>query len=114
MQTEGRTRVLSLFWNFIVGGVAQYATLLEGVAACAPISLRSFCVLGPKHHVNHALLDKLGDKVVIHRAAPWDMGWVHRLREEIRECQPGVLIPPSPPLRRCARRDNSPIDTPFK
>jgi len=92
MQTDGRTRVLSLFWNFIVGGVAQYAALLEGVAACAPISMRSFCVLGPKHHVNHALLDKLGDKVVIHRAAPWDIGWVHRLREELRVWTPDIVM----------------------
>lgn len=92
MSTDGRTRVLSLFWNFIVGGGAQYAALLEGVTACAPISIRSFCVLGPKHHVNQTLLGQLGDRVVVHRATPWDIGWVHRLREELRVWTPDIVM----------------------
>lgn len=92
MQTDGRARVMSLFWNFIVGGVAQYAALLEDVKACAPISIRSFCVLGPRHHVNQTLLDQLEDRVVVHRTAPWDMGWIHRLRAELHTWAPDIVI----------------------
>ncbi|BAV33908.1 glycosyl transferase [Sulfuricaulis limicola] len=92
MRTDGRTRVMSLFWNFIVGGVAQYAAMLEGVTARAPISIRSFCVLGPKHHVNRTLLDQLGDRVVVHRATPWDTQWIHRLREEMRAWAPDIVM----------------------
>lgn len=92
MQADSRARVLSLFWNFTVGGVAQYAALLEGVTAHAPLSIRSFCVLGPKHHANYALLDKLGDRVVVHRAALWDLKWILRLREELRVWAPDIVM----------------------
>lgn len=92
MQADGRTRVLSLFWNFIVGGVAQYAAQLEGVSAHAPISMRTFCVLGPRHHVNDTLLGELGDRVVVHRVSPLDLRWVHRLREELRVWSPDIVM----------------------
>lgn len=92
MPTDGRTRVLSLFWNFIVGGVAQYAAQLEGVTACAPISIRTFCVLAPGHHANHAILEKLGDRVIVHRATAWDIGWIRRLREELHAWAPDIVM----------------------
>lgn len=92
MPTDGRTRILSLFWNFTVGGVAQYVALLEGVMTQAPISIRSLAVLGPRHHANHALLDQLGDRVVVNRTAPWDFGWIHRLREELHTWKPDIVM----------------------
>jgi len=114
MQTDRRTRVLSLFWNFTVGGVAQYVALLEGVATCAPISIRSFSVLGPRHHANYALLDKLGDRVVVHRTAPWDIGWVHRLREELRVWSPDIVMSHGFNSHFMARIAATLSDTPFR
>ena len=84
--------MLSLFWNFTVGGVAQYVALLEGVAACAPVSMRTFCVLNPGRHVNYALLNELGDRVIVQRTAPWDIEWIRRLREELRVWAPDIVM----------------------
>lgn len=92
MRGDKRTRVLSLFWNFTVGGVAQYAALLEGVASHSPISIRSFCVLGPKHHANHTLLNQLGDKIVVYRSAAWDVTWIKKLREQLLVWRPHIVL----------------------
>lgn len=92
MQPDNRTRVLSLFWNFTVGGVAQYAALLEGVSTCAPIAIRSFCVLGPKHNVDQTSLDKFGDKVIVRRSVPWDTAWIGRLRRELHDWSPDIVV----------------------
>lgn len=92
MRGGERARVLSLFWNFTVGGVAQYAAILEGVSTHSPICIRSFCVLGPSHHANHALLDQLSDKIVVYRSAAWDVAWIGRLREQLRIWRPDIVI----------------------
>lgn len=91
-QSDNRTRVLSLFWNFTVGGVAQYVAQLESMSARAPVSIRTFCVLSTKRHINYAVLNELGDRVVVYRATPWDIGWIRRLRDELRLWAPDIVM----------------------
>ena len=92
MHNDDRTRVLSLFWNFSVGGVAQYAAVLEGVCEYAPVSIRSFSVLGPNHHANHALMKRLGDKVIVNRSSLLDLEWLRALRKQLRDWQPDIVM----------------------
>lgn len=92
MRDDKDIRVLSLFWNFTVGGIAQYAALLEGVSEYAPISIRSISVLGPRHHANHALLNELNDKVIISRSGLLDVRWLKALRKELRVWRPDIVM----------------------
>lgn len=85
-------RVLSLFWNFSLGGVAQYAVLLERVAQHQDVALRTFCVLKKGRQVDQKSLEQLQDRVVVWRTAIWDFRWLWRLRQEIRDWVPDAVM----------------------
>lgn len=92
MTAEPRWRVLSLFWGFAVGGVAQYATKLEGIPSRAPIDLRTFCVLTQGRQVDVDSLTRLRDRVVVQRGGLFDFRWFAQLREQLRTWQPNALL----------------------
>lgn len=85
-------KVLSVHWGFSIGGVAQYAAILERVTEFASIELETVCVLNRRRHIDEKTLAKLGGLSVIERTGPWDVRWVGGLRKAIREKNPDLII----------------------
>jgi len=84
--------VLSLHWGFSIGGVAQYAAILERVTEFEDIGLETVCILNRRRHIDNTTLAKLGGLSIIERTGPWDARWVHRLRKAIRDKHPDLII----------------------
>ncbi len=86
------TKVLNVHWGFSVGGVAQYAAVMEGVQNCAPIEMSTVCILNRKRHIDNQTLARLGNLTSIYRIAPWDIRWVGRLRSIIKATRPHAIF----------------------
>ena len=83
---------MSVHWGFSIGGVAQYAAILERVTEFENIELETVCVLNRRRHIDEKTLAKLGGLSVIERTGPWDVRWVNGLSKVIREKSPDLVI----------------------
>lgn len=86
------TTVLNIHWGFSLGGVAQYAAVLEGVQACGPLKLSTVCILNRRRHVDEQTMAKLGNLFVIERRGPLDVRWIWTLRSLVRDSAPNLIF----------------------
>ena len=85
-------KVLSVHWGFSIGGVAQYAAILERVGDVADIEMSTVCVLNRRRHIDEQTLARLGRLTVIERTGPWDIRWLGKLRVLINDTAPDLVV----------------------
>lgn len=85
-------KVLNIHWGFSIGGVAQYAAVMEGVQKYASIEMSTVCVLSRKRHIDEQTLAVLGNLVVIDRVGPLDLRWIGALRSIIKSNKPHIIF----------------------
>lgn len=92
MDGSAGVSVLNIHWGFTLGGISQYAVVMEAVGTVAPIEMSTICILSRKRHVDDRALRMLGNRVVLERKAPFDLGWIRRLRRAVDERAPDLIF----------------------
>jgi len=85
-------RVLSVHWGFSIGGVAQYAAILDHVKDHAPIALSTICILNRQRHIDEKTLGRLSSLTIIERRGPLDIRWIAALRRHIEVLDPHLIM----------------------
>lgn len=84
-------KILSIYWGFSPGGVANYAANIEAIGRDSRIELISLCILPNGREVDSTSLSRMDARIVPVRS-PLDILWVKRVRDLIRrECPDCVL-----------------------
>ena len=52
-------KVLNIHWGFSIGGVAQYASVIDNVKKHEEIVISTVCILNRKRHIDEKTLQKL-------------------------------------------------------
>jgi glycosyltransferase involved in cell wall biosynthesis len=90
-EMKKEVRLLSLHWGFSLGGVAQYAAVLENVVELVPIKISSICILSEKWQTDRKTLKKLNPKEIMIRGR-LDLSWLWRLAVEIEKLNPDMVM----------------------
>jgi glycosyltransferase involved in cell wall biosynthesis len=84
-------KVLSIYWGFSHGGVAEYAANIELLRGHIPLELRSLCILPVGRDVDQGLLDSL-DAIVLRVKSIVSLSWISRVRAIVAEEKPDCVM----------------------
>jgi glycosyltransferase involved in cell wall biosynthesis len=82
---------MSLHWGFIPGGIAQYASSIEGIRIHSPSIMKSVCITIPDWQMDQRLLAQM-DMEIISIKSRLDFSWIRKTRDIIRQYHPDLLF----------------------
>lgn len=87
-----KAKVMSLHWGYSIGGVGQYAALIDGVSNGHAIHVRNVAILNPSRQVDIATLNSLKDKITIQRNGLFNLSWLGELQALCKDYGPDLVI----------------------
>ena len=86
-----RITVISIHWGFSLGGVGQYALMMDKISSVAHIRIVSLCILNKNWISNQAGLEKLNPERILIRSR-FDITWVRKVAHFIHRLDPDLIM----------------------
>ena len=83
--------VLSIHWGFSIGGVREYALLLEDVSRHAPVAIQSLLILGKNWDYDKKKIKRLNANIIAINSR-FDFSWVIPVAKFFKELQPDLIL----------------------
>ena len=89
--SNSKLKILSIHWGFSLGGVGQYALLIDDVKKYAPIKINTLCILGQNWQYDKKSLQAINANIITIKSK-FDFTWIKKALEKIKTSNPDYIM----------------------